>query len=76
MEDEKRKCEPPRAMRLDDKALGKGNCFDGSGDSGHCVDFGSSAQENCAYPGNTATSLCDLGGNTPGGGCFSPGNGP
>ena len=76
MQNDKQQYEPPRAMRLEDKALGMGNCANGSGDTEHCVGDGNNADWACAYDGNSATWQCDMSGNNPGDGCWTPGNSP
>jgi len=59
MEDKKEKYEPPRAMRLDNKGLGRGLCYPGSGDSSNCVRSGSNAGWDCLEDGNSAIQMCD-----------------
>jgi len=61
MEQDKKKYEPPKAMRLDDKESGKGLCDpSGSGDS-YCMESGNSAVQ-CYEPGNEADARCDTNG--------------
>jgi len=62
MEKDKQKYEPPKAMRLDDEQLGKGDCeANGSGDT-QCVTNGNSAGDLCFENGSSAL------------GCFFEGN--
>jgi hypothetical protein len=59
MEDKKQKYEPPKAMRLDGRHLGKGDCFaSGSGDMFVCYESGSSAGDICDCNGNAAGLDC------------------
>ena len=64
MKDEKQKYEPPRAMRLDDKSLGRGACAVGSSADTDCDGSGSGA-ESCLYSGNYASEVCFFAGNIP-----------
>lgn len=62
MEKDKQEYEPPNAMRLGDKGLGRGMCDPtGSGDT-YCLFSGNSAWQ-CYDPGNSATAYCELTGN-------------
>jgi len=66
MEQDKKKYEPPKAMRLDDKESGKGFCDpSGSGDL-YCLENGSNAEFRCATPGNSAYEECGPMGNAVG----------
>lgn len=57
MQEDKEPYEPPKAMRLDEKELGRGNCdFNGSGDSGQCVGSGNSAGSICNGNGSSPSS--------------------
>jgi len=64
MAKDKQKYEPPKAMRLDDKELGKGWCDpSGSGDA-YCWGSGSSATYQCIDPGSSAAEVCSGTGNS------------
>jgi len=62
MEEDKKKYEPPKAVRLDDKESGKGACHPtGSGDVS-CTYSGNSATYSCFNTGLSAGSTCDISG--------------
>ena len=63
MQDDKKRYEPPRAVRLDDRALGRGACAVGSADA-DCEGSGSGA-EACLSSGNYASEVCFFAGNIP-----------
>jgi len=74
MEKDKQKYEPPRAMRLDDKELGKGLCNpSGSGDT-YCLNPGNGATWQCNDTGPSADSYCNAAGSSAG--YCSTGNSP
>jgi len=64
MEKDKQKYEPPRAMRLDDKELGRGWCDpSGSGDT-TCISPGNNATFQCYGGGASADQYCDMAGSS------------
>jgi len=58
MTQEKRDYQRPQVVRLTTEAAAKGYCGNGTGDSGSCDEYGSSAGGNCYASGASATGSC------------------